>query len=396
MKFYLLNVGGVTMGFKEDLQKLSLQINERKIHITNEEMTKQALIIPFLQVLGFDVFNPLEVRPEYIADFGKKKGEKVDYALFKDNVPIAFLEAKSVDENLSNHDAQLSRYFNAVPEVKLGIIANGVQYKFFTDLTADNIMDDDPFLVLDITNITDTDIENLSKFKKDIFDTDYLVKYAEELVYASALNTTLRDLFKNPNDEFIRFLIKDFSNIRVTNSVIERFRPIVRKAISNAVLDIVNKGLFLQESATNIDEDEIKNSKGESSTTDTKFNDNAEHKKKTIETTPEELKSFEIVKSILESSNKVINNVNYKDTTNYFSIYNQNTTKWFIRVQLDTTNKNILTKLPVEKAQELAEGFKVEQAPKGIGESRIYIDSHEDINKLNKLIITCYENIESV
>ncbi|WPC42988.1 hypothetical protein [Clostridium sp. JS66] len=103
---------------------------------------------------------------------------------------------------LSNHDAQLSRYFNAVPEVKLGILTNGIQYKFFTDLTADNIMDDAPFLVLDITNVNDTDIENLSKFKKDIFDTDSLVKYAEELVYASALNTALKDLFKNPNDDF--------------------------------------------------------------------------------------------------------------------------------------------------------------------------------------------------
>ncbi|AKA68569.1 type I restriction endonuclease [Clostridium scatologenes] len=382
------------MAFKEDLQKLSLQVSERKIHITNEEMTKQALIIPFLQILGFDVFNPLEVRPEYIADFGKKKGEKVDYALFKENIPIAFLEAKSVDENLANHDAQLSRYFNAVPEVKLGILTNGIQYKFFTDLTADNIMDDDPFLIVDITNINDTDIENLSKFKKDIFDTDYLVKYAEELVYASALNTTLKDLFKNPNDEFIRFLIKDFSNIRVTNNVIERFRPIVRKAISNAVLDIVNKGLFLQESAADIAEDELKNSKNENIANNT-TNDSTEHKKKQIETTKEELESFEIIKSILESSNKCIENLNYKDTTSYFSIYNQNTTKWFVRVQLDITNKNIMTKLPVEKAQEIAVGFKVEQAPKGIGESRIYIDSHTDLNKLNDLVLTCFDNVDN-
>lgn len=383
------------MAFKEDLQKLSLQVNERKVHITNEEMTKQALIIPFLQILGFDVFNPLEVRPEYIADFGKKKGEKVDYALFKEDTPITFLEAKAVDEDLSNHDAQLSRYFNAVPEVKLGILTNGIQYKFFTDLTADNIMDDDPFLVLDITNISDTDIENLSKFKKDIFDTDYLVKYAEELVYASALNATLKDLFKNPNDEFIRFLIKDFSNIRVTNNVIERFRPIVKRAISNAVLDIVNKGLFLQESAATVLEDDSK----DKSSPDAKSNDveehKSEHKKRQIETTKEELESFEIIRSILESSCKNIENVHYKDTTSYFSIYNQNTTKWFIRIQLDTAKKNIMTKLPVEKAKEIASEFGVEQAPKGIGESRIYIQSHTDLNKLNDLILTCFDNIDN-
>ncbi|MDS1004990.1 type I restriction endonuclease [Clostridium sporogenes] len=216
------------MSFKEDLQKLSIQINERKVHITNEEMTKQALIIPFLQSLGFDVFNPLEVRPEYTADFGKKKGEKVDYAIFKDESPIAFLEAKSVNEDLSNHDAQLSRYFNAVPDVKLGILTNGIEYRFFTDLNANNIMDESPFLKFDITSLTDSDAENLTNFKKELFDTEFLIKYAEELVYTSVLDNSLKELFKNPSDEFVRFLIKDFSDSRITNNVIERFRPIVK------------------------------------------------------------------------------------------------------------------------------------------------------------------------
>ncbi|URZ07568.1 type I restriction endonuclease [Clostridium felsineum] len=381
------------MAFKEDLQKLSIQINERKVHITNEEMTKQALIIPFLQVLGFDVFNPLEIRPEYVADFGKKKGEKVDYALFKDNLPIAFLEAKSIDENLSNHDAQLSRYFNAVPEVKIGILTNGIHYKFFTDLTADNIMDDDPFLVFDITNMSDSDIENVSKFKKESFDTDYLVKYAEELVYTSALNDTLKDLFKNPSDEFVRFLIKDFSNIRVTNNVLERFRPIVKKAISNAVLDIVSKGLFQQEAA--VIEDDSKVTDTQNSSDELKNNTSShEHQRREIITTKEELETFDMIKTILNDANKNIDNINYKDTVNYFSIFNKNSTKWFIRIQLDMANKNILTKLPIEKAQELAGDFKIEQAPKGIGESRIYIDSHLDIKKLDNLIISCFEDVE--
>lgn len=382
------------MAFKEDLQKLSIQINERKVHITNEEMTKQALIIPFLQVLGFDVFNPLEVRPEYIADFGKKKGEKVDYALFKNNIPIAFLEAKSVDEDLSNHDAQLSRYFNAVPEVKIAILTNGIQYKFFTDLTADNIMDDDPFLVFDITNMSDIDIDNVSKFKKESFDTDYLVKYAEELVYTSALNDTLKDLFKNPSDEFIRFLIKDFSNIRVTSNVLERFRPIVKKAISNAVLDIVSKGLYQQETAASIEE-ESKSSKTDDLIADVTISESHDHRKKEVITTKEELDSLQIVKSILDTAGKNVNDINYKDTTNYFSIFNKNITKWFIRLQLDMSNKNIITKLPIEKVQEIVTGYKIEAAPKSIGESRIYISSISDLKLLSKLIVSCFEEIDS-
>jgi hypothetical protein len=144
----------IILGFTEELQELSIQIAERRIHVTNEEMTKQSLILPFIQVLGFDIYDPLEVRPEYTADFGKKKGEKVDYAIFKDSVPIMFLEAKSVNEKLHNHDAQLCRYFNSTKDVGLGVITNGIEYRFFTDLDDTNIMDDKPFLVVNITHST--------------------------------------------------------------------------------------------------------------------------------------------------------------------------------------------------------------------------------------------------
>ncbi len=155
------------MAFKDDIQKLSVQVKERKEYITNEEMTKQALIIPFIQILGFDVFNPIEIRPEYSADFGIKKGEKVDYALFKENEPIIFIEAKSVNENLNNHDAQLARYFNSTKEVKLAILTNGIEYKFFTDLNANNVMDDTPFLNINLLEIKESDIESLNKLRKE-------------------------------------------------------------------------------------------------------------------------------------------------------------------------------------------------------------------------------------
>lgn len=380
------------MGFKEDFQRLSLQVNERKVHITNEEMTKQALIIPFVQVLGFDVFNPLEVRPEYVADFGKKKGEKVDYALFKDGIPVAFIEAKTVNENLDNHDAQLSRYFNAVPEVKLGILTNGIIYKFFTDLTANNMMDDEPFLVVNMEELRNSDIENLSKFKKDSFDKEFLVKYAEELVYTSTLDDNLRDLLKNPNDEFIRFLIKDLGNTRVTTNVIERFRPIVKKAISNAVLDIVSKGLYQQEDAATKEPDKEQEKQKElKENIDNVINNDNKHK--VIDTTTEELSVFEMVKEILKKSGRDVQNVIYKDTTEYFSINYQIVTKWFFRINLNSNLKNITTRIDLDTAETLANGFKVDQAPKGRGESRIYIDSYEDIKKLDKLIIACYDDV---
>lgn len=383
----------MNMGFREDLQKLSAQIAERKAHVTNEEMTKQVLIMPFIQTLGFDVFNPLEVRPEYMADFGKKKSEKVDYAIFKDNSPIMFIEAKHVTDNLENHDTQLSRYFNATPEVRIAMLTNGVVYKFFTDLNSANIMDPSPFLTINITNLTPPDIEALSNFKKDRFETEALVKYAEELIYTSNLNSKLKDLFRNPPDDFIRYLIKDFSDTRVTSTVIDRFRPIVKKSIRLALLDIVSQGILQQETVP-------VESAGQTQPEETPELVPAEETLEAVlETTPkvitteEEEAAFAIIKSILEKHDRDVSALGAKDTTAYYAVYTKNILHWFLRVNLDSQNKQVVTKLPLEQVQLLVSGFKTEPAPEWIGKSRVYIDSHNDLIKLEDLILACYDNL---
>ncbi|EGT2191040.1 DNA polymerase III subunit epsilon [Clostridium perfringens] len=379
------------MAFKDDIQKLSVQVKERKEYITNEEMTKQALIIPFIQILGFDVFNPIEIRPEYSADFGIKKGEKVDYALFKENEPIIFIEAKSVNENLNNHDAQLARYFNSTKEVKLAILTNGIEYKFFTDLNANNVMDDTPFLNINLLEIKESDIESLNKLRKENFDKDSLITYAEELVYTSTLNESLRRLFSNPSDDFVRFIVKDFSEMRITSNVIERFRPLVKKAISNAVLDIVSKGLYQQETLTIKKEENINNdSVNREDLSEIEIGNKVQ---KGIITTENELKGFNIVKEILEKNNRDISEINYKDTTNYFSVYLRNTTRWIIRFNLDASKKNVMTKLPVEYAKNICLNKEIEQAPKGIGESRVYINSIDELYDLEKYLVDAYDNV---
>ena len=382
------------MNFKENLKRLSVQIAERQKYVSNEEMTKQALTIPFLQTLGYDVFNPLEVKPEYIADFGKKKAEKVDYAIFKNDAPIMFIEAKTVGEELGNHCAQLERYFNATPEVRVAILTNGVEYKFFTDLDKNNIMDESPFFRVDITNFTDPDIDILVQFTKERFDTDLIVKSAEELIYTSNLNTKLRELFKDPPDDFIRYLIKDFSDTRITTNVIDRFRPIVKKSISMAIVELVSEGLFMRNGKKERDEDkdiEVEDvSKEEKSET---MESDEEPRKKSIITTEEEQRCFEIVRTLLADAGRDVSELSNKDTTAYFGIYNKNIFNWIIRVNLDSSKKQILTRLPIEKAKELAIGFTVEQAPKGHGESRVFIESPDDLVQLKDLIIECFDEV---
>jgi len=373
----------IIMEFKEELQKLSIKINERRIHVTNEEMTKQSLILPFIEALGFDIYDPLEVRPEYTADFGKKKGEKVDYAIFKNSVPIMFFEAKSVKEKLSNHDAQLCRYFNSTKDVGLGVITNGIEYRFFTDIDDTNIMDDKPFFVLNITKLKESDFDNLAKFKKDTFNKESLTKCAEELTYASTLDNNIKELLKSPSDEFIRFLIKDFAFQRVTSNIVDKFRPIVKQSISNAVLYMVSEGLYRQESTTNIIEPNIPN--------ENEINETI--KTKTIITTEDEMRVFDYIKAILVKFGRNIDQLGYKDTTGYFSIYISNVNNWFIRINLDSSNKNFVTRITPDILERYSNGFKIEATPKGTGESKIYFNSIEDIKELENIIAYCYDKM---
>ena len=62
------------MDFIDRLQSLSTKVDQVGASLQTEEATKNALIMPFIhQVLGYDVFNPMEVIPEYTADVGTKK-----------------------------------------------------------------------------------------------------------------------------------------------------------------------------------------------------------------------------------------------------------------------------------------------------------------------------------
>ncbi|EIB6790495.1 type I restriction enzyme HsdR N-terminal domain-containing protein, partial [Enterococcus faecalis] len=157
--------------FKDDLKSLGKRVTKLKENIATEEATKTSLIMPFFQILGYDIFNPLEFVPEFTADVGIKKGEKVDYAIVIDSIPTMLIEAKSVNEQLTKHDSQLFRYFGTTTS-KFGILTNGKEYKFFTDLEEPNKMDVSPFLTIDITNLKDTQIPEIAKFHKDTFDID--------------------------------------------------------------------------------------------------------------------------------------------------------------------------------------------------------------------------------
>ncbi|MEG1313977.1 MAG: type I restriction endonuclease, partial [Bacilli bacterium] len=174
------------MEIKEKLYSLSERIEKISQQIKSEEGTKQSLILPFFQILGYDVFNPSEFCPEFDADYGIKKGEKVDYAVLIDDEPILLIEAKACNDNLEKHGSQLFRYFNS-SKARFGVLTNGIKYRFYTDLDEVNKMDKKPFFEVDLSNLNDTQISYLKNFERDALDVDSILSTAEELKYSSLI-----------------------------------------------------------------------------------------------------------------------------------------------------------------------------------------------------------------
>ena len=182
------------MDFKDSILQLAERIGKQKSEVATEEATKNAFILPLIAALGYDVFNPFEVVPEVDCDLNKKKGEKVDYAIKMDGEIVLLIECKQCDKNLRLHDTQLRRYF-AATNARFGVLTNGIEYRFYTDLDKQNIMDDKPFLVVDMLDLSDADIEQLKKFHKSYYDLANILGTAQELKYTTQLRSVLSSEF---------------------------------------------------------------------------------------------------------------------------------------------------------------------------------------------------------
>jgi len=328
------------MTFIEKLNDMSSRVSSLKSSTTNEESTKTALIMPFIaNVLGYDIFNPNEFVPEYTADVGIKKGEKVDYAILKDNKLQMIIECKSSTEKLSEkHINQLHRYFSAT-ETRLAILTNGVQYKLFSDIENKNIMDTHPFLEFDITNLDDTIIDDIERITKEKFNLDNIINNAGELKYINQIIKKLNDNFNTPTEDFVKFIMTDIYTSIKTQKAIEQFSDITKKATDMFITNKISERLNVALGTSNIviDEDKQVIENNTDSLDDTTKTDRDSR----IITTEEELEGYYIVKSILRKHID-IDRICYRDTITYFSILlDNNNRKPICRLYFNTSNKYI-------------------------------------------------------
>ncbi len=231
------------MDFIDEIRTFAKNIPKISEKIVTEEGTKNALIMPFIKILGYDVFNPNEVNPEFTADIGTKKGEKVDYAIIKDGNVAILVECKAVNSDLNKeHASQLYRYFSVTP-AKIGILTNGIVYQFFTDLEAKNKMDQKPFLEIDLLNIKEPLVAELKKFTKQGFNLDDLEDTASQLKYRREIIQIINKEFSNPSEEFVRFFAKPVYKKILTQQAKDKFTLITKEALNQFLSEKINDRL---------------------------------------------------------------------------------------------------------------------------------------------------------
>lgn len=324
------------MDFADEVKLLGKRVVALKDQIQTEEATKMSFIMPFFQLLGYDVFNPLEFIPEYTADVGIKKGEKVDYAILSDGKPVILVEAKWCGEVLEKHGSQLFRYFGTT-KAKFGILTNGVEYRFFTDLEEPNRMDTKPFFIFNMEDIKDQDITELKKFHKSNFDVDKVFNAAEDLKYTNLIKSLLKEQLEEPDENFINYVLGEVYGGRKTQQAIEKFKPVIKKSLLQFVGDLVNDRLTAALTKTQTEQKEPTEEVPVEVVPEVEPD-----KDNKIVTTEEELEAYTIIKAILH---KVLpaDRVYYRDTISYFGILCDNKNyKWICRLKLDGANKNIM------------------------------------------------------
>ncbi len=304
------------MDFVEKIKELSKKIADQKGLVGTEQAAKTSFVLPFLQILGYDVFNAAEVIPEYIADWAAKKGEKVDYTIKVGPQTVMLIECKQVGDNLdASKESQLANYFHHVQECNIGVLTNGIVYKFYTDLNAENIMDTEPFFVFDFGALKESHITRLEMFSKaNITKTDVINSDIIKIRNYSATVEVLRREFANPSEDLVKYVTKQMQFIkRCNDAILEEFREHIKKAVIQFEQDFFDAQIARLKETT-----QAQQSDQQAKPTETVV------EKSAIMTTVEEMQALAIVKSILFKMippEKIV----LRDSENYCDILTSNT-----------------------------------------------------------------------
>lgn len=316
------------MDFKDNIIKLAERIKVQRDAVKTEEATKTSFIMPMIATLGYDIFNPFEVIPEMDCDL-TKQSDKIDYAIQKDGKTILLIECKQCSSNLDLHNTQLAKYY-AASNARFGVLTNGTEYRFYADLDKNNIMDEKPFLVVDMLDLSDEGIEQLKKFHKSYFNESNILSTAQELKYSTDIKRIIRKELEEPSWDFVRFFAKQTYQWAFGQNAMKQFAPIVKESFASIINEIIQERLNL---ASKIE-------KTEESTVETNESSN-----EGVITTDEEIEAYNIIRGII-GKDIPASKVEYKDYKSYFVISVYKHYYWICRLRFGSRKKTI--SFPVE------------------------------------------------
>ncbi len=373
------------------IERLNLHIEHVKRvgeHCSTEETTKQALILPLLDLLGFSPYDPTKVLAEYAADFpGVKATERVDYALYCNGQPVMFIEAKSYNSNLTNHAPQLSRYFNSTLGVTIGAITNGREWRFFTDLINPNVMDERPFLVVDFTKHKADELIQLAEFKHDNFHVEKLRFFAEENQYIQQFKSVIKQCINEVNIDFVRHVAQQANIPRQLNTkFLESIQPFVKQAVEQVISDTVVKGLSAPTIITAQTIEQQPDLHETLASNDTSGVDIAQdiihpENNKIVTTLAEQ--TLQTIINDLFPEHELIG----KDTESYYSILYQNkNNRWLFRYDVNRKRPTIQFIVPIDEQRKIElnrAGLEV------LSNGQIYLDKPEYIYRAVGILNDC-------
>ncbi len=344
---------------------------------TTEETTKQALILPLLDILGFSAYDPSKVRAEHFSDFpGAKISERVDYALFCNAVPVMFIEAKAHHQLLTNHCPQLSRYFNATPEVSIAAITNGQEWRFFTDLVHKNVMDEKPFLTMDLARPSDDDALQLLRFHHDQFQPDALRALAEESIYLSEFKQVLTLVLKDCDLDFVKYVAGRAQIQRTfTARFLEAMQPLVKQALAQSISGLVASSLSTAPAAQ-AGPEVLPAAAPQAPDLDAPHIDPLNPK---IVTTAQERRLLQVCQEILP-----LEDLQGKDTESYYNVlYQGKSNRWLVRFWGDKKRPALQFGIPLTDAHRAE--IKRARMELGTGET-VLLDKPENLQRLAGLL----------
>ena len=283
----------------------------------DEATTRDFLIHPFFELLGYKRID--DFTHEYVADVGGKRGRRVDVAITLGmGNPQIIVECKRAGASLSdNHFRQLNEYIHYTPSADFGILTNGTIYNFYLRPKGSSTgLSIEPFFTFNLDEFDNSDLEVLALFYRPTIDLKEVAAEAEEVLFLNRFDNALLEVFKSKTDGFIKDICYQMGAQRVS--------PQLREQVANLV-----NSMSLKTAAESL------------------YQAESESRSTGVITTDEELKAYNIIRTILAMSSKIkdaeMSRIGYRDFKGFFSILvDDNQQKKIATLNLGPNKKSIV------------------------------------------------------